>query len=48
MGKFCGRTRGELAEPRVSYIGFEVVVLREVDLVSDGFAETASGDLGRS
>lgn len=36
-----GRLRG-------SYVGFEVMALREVDLISDGFAETAAGDLGGS
>ena len=36
-----GRLRG-------SYIGFEIMVLREVNIVSDGFAETAAGDLGGS
>jgi hypothetical protein len=33
---------------RGSYIGFEVMVFREVNLVPDGFAEAAAGDLGGS
>lgn len=33
---------------RGSYIGFEVMVFREVNLISDGFAEAAAGDLGGS
>lgn len=36
-----GRLRG-------SYVGFEVMVFREVNLVSDGFAETAAGDFAGS
>lgn len=31
-----------------NYVDFEVMVLREVNLIPDGFTETASGDLGGS
>lgn len=38
----------EMVSTKGSYVGFEVVVFREVNLVSDGFAEAAAGDLGGS
>lgn len=45
MGKF-GQGRGENCRLRGFYVGFGVVVLRKANLVSDGFTETAAGDLG--